>query len=514
MKKVFSLMIAFVASLVLVGCVNVTTTTTEATTTVTTTKKQADLSEMPESLPFDDEVTVTFWHTYGQGKSALLDQLIAEFQELYPNVTIESTSQGSDYNSLREKIAMGISIGQTPTMAIGYPDHFAGYLNGDAVLALDDFINNEEYGVDLSDFVDSYVAENNQYAGGKMYSMPFSKSTEFMVYNKTVMDHHGITIPTDRALTYDELLAITATVTSSTGATVAADYTCEIGLNFDSSSNLFINTVRQFNGGYTNTAGELLVGHANTTEMLNFLKSKFDTNEFGLPSRFEQNYGSNDFKAGNICMSVGSTAGFSYNIPKESDSDFANYAYGAFEVGVAPIPQPTGAVLPSNPSAATAEYVMSAVQQGPNIGIFNNSTEEEQIAAWYFIKFLTLPDNTAAWAKDTGYLPVRKSGYESADYQAFMQIAQKYWAAGNDMSVLTKAEQDELHSSMVVNVAQVQVPYYAYDPAFAETKHGDITTAGSAVCREYVGTALDNIYNGLLTVANFAAKVEQELTWK
>ena len=46
--------------------------------------------------------------------------------------------------------------------------------------------------------------------------------------------------------------------------------------------------------------------------------------------------------------------------------------------------------------------------------------EEEQKAAWEYLKFLTSADATTEWAMTTGYLPVRTSAYESETYQQFM----------------------------------------------------------------------------------------------
>ena len=163
------------------------------------TKDVIVLDELP-----DEEISVTFWHVYGQNKAALLDRLIAEFEEMYPNVTVESISQGS-YGDLKSKTISSISAGNTPDLLVGYPDHFAEYLNGRAIIPLDSFVESDTWGVDLTDFIDSYVEENQQYSDGKMYSMPYSKSTEMMVYNKTVFDANGITLPTDRPVTWEEI---------------------------------------------------------------------------------------------------------------------------------------------------------------------------------------------------------------------------------------------------------------------------------------------------------------------
>ena len=80
---------------------------------------------------------------------------------------------------------------------------------------------------------------------------------------------------------------------------------------------------------------------------------------------------------------------------------------------------------------------LSAVQQGPNIGIFSSASSAEKLYAWLFLKYLIETDNTAKWAMNTGYLPARLSSYSSeaaidltasysTNYADFLQIAKDF----------------------------------------------------------------------------------------
>jgi len=399
-----------------------------------------------DTLPTEN-ITITFWHVYGQSKEALLQDYINEFKVLYPNITIEAESQGG-YDDLRNKTILGIASEQTPTMLVGYPDHVAVYLTAGAVVPLDDFVYDDTWGVDINDFIGSYLDENRQYTGGLMFSLPYSKSTEMMVFNKDKFEAMGQTIPMDRALTWAELDAL-ADVMVGTGPNQ-----CEFLINFDSSANFFINNVRMWDGGYTNSQGDILVDNANTKAMLQYVQTRFNDNTFALPIAWNQQYGSANFIAGDACMTVGSTAGISYNIPPN----------GEFEIGVAPIPQ----YDLDNPSAT---------QQGPNVAIMADTTDAERLAAWLFIKYITEAEQTAKWSMLTGYLPVRYSGYTSDIYQEF----------------LTNPDSDFIYESMTANAAYIQIGYNDYDPAFA----GQITSADA---REEVGLAMETIFVGTATV--------------
>ena len=456
MKKLFMMLLVSVLAISLAGCVTIDDeevdcelypSHVDCLEDIDPTDDEAPgiinvLSELPT-----DEIVVSFWHVYGQEKAALLDNYILEFEALYPNVTINAESQGG-YDELRNKTILAITSNDTPTMLVGYPDHVAGYLNGNAVIPLDDFILDETFGIDLSDFIDSYIEENRQYQGGYMYSMPYSKSTEMVVINKTIFEANevaltaaGVELRTDAPYTWAEL-DILAGILVGDGPNQ-----CEYLINFDSAANFFINSVRQWGGGYTNSAGEILVDDPNTLAMLEYVQDRFETKTFAIPLAWDVDYGSANFLAGDSCMTVGSTAGISYNVPKEQQ----------FEIAVAPVPQ-------------YDLTNMSAVQQGPNVAIMEDTTDAERLAAWLFITYITNAENTAKWSMLTGYLPVRYSGYESAIYQTF----------------LTDPDLDYQYESMTANAAFLQIAYNDYDPAFA----GRVTSSGARIQAEISMKAL------------------------
>ncbi len=453
MKKLVLLVLTFAIGFSLTGCLK-------------EREEKEDVEVIVlDALP-DEEITITFWHIYGQGKSALLDELILDFEELYPNITVDSVSQGS-YTDLLQKTKKGIGTGVTPDLVVGYPDHFAEYLDLDGIIALDGFVNHDEWGVDLTDFVDSYVAENEQYAEGVMYSMPYSKSTEMLVYNKTKFDANDITFTNDDVLYWSELEDMADTMIGT------GENQCEFLINYDSSSNMFINSSRQWEAGYTNSAGDVLIDNATTISMLTYFSGLFDENILTLPIEWDEPYGSNNFLAQDVCMTVGSTAGISYNIPPVD----------SFEIGVIPIPQ-------------LLDGEMSVMQQGPNVAIMENTSDAERLASWLLIKHLTGTDATARWAIDTGYLPVRKSGFESDVYQTFLDYEDPLF------------NQDYRYHSMSANAAYAQVEFFDYDPAFA-----GIGLVSSAKVREEAGYALEAIYVGTKTIEQAIQDMIDQLSW-
>jgi len=453
MKKFLMLVLTIALTLSLAGCLKAREDKKEIEVVV--------LDELPT-----EKITITFWHVYGQGKSALLDEMIADFELLYPNIEVDSVPQGG-YSDLLGKTKKAIGTGVTPDLVVGYPDHFAEYLDLGGIIPLDKFIAHGTWGIDLDDFVDSYVAENAQYADG-MYSLPYSKSTEMLVYNKTIFDANGITFSNDVPVTWADIEAMADTIIGD------GPNQCEFLINYDSSSNLFINSSRQFGAGYTNSDGDVLVDNATTKSMLEYFKGLFDANILTLPIEWEEDYGSTNFLAQDVCMTVGSTAGLTYNIP-ENNLDEADQ----FEIGIIPVVQKENGIN-------------SAMQQGPNVAIMENTDDAERLAAWLLIKFLTNTENTAAWAIDTGYLPVRKSGFESDAYQ----------------TLLNNPDEDYKYESMAANAAYAQLSFNDYDPAFA-----GIGKVSSAKVREEAGYALEAIYVKTKTIEQAIQDMLDQLTW-
>ena len=57
---------------------------------------------------------------------------------------------------------------------------------------------------------------------------------------------------------------------------------------------------------------------------------------------------------------------------------------------------------------------------GTNVTVFASGTEEQKQASWEYIKFLTSTENTAYFAAQTGYIPVRKSAQTDPVFAAVL----------------------------------------------------------------------------------------------
>ena len=356
-------------------------------------------------------VTITFYHTMGADLQNVLTTAIENFNKLYPNITVEHKTLG-DYDQLRKQIATDLTVGGQPNVAYCYPDHVAGYNVAGAVLPLDQLINST-YEVTRADgskeimgftqdqvnsFIEGFYNEGRQFGDGKMYTLPFAKSTEVLYYNKTYFDAKGLKVPT----TWDEMEALCRQIKAMEPASTP--------LGYDSESNWFITMCEQYGSPYTSATGDHYLFDNQTN--WNFMNRFASWYAEGLVTTQELSgaYTSDLFKkdegeVGKSYMSIGSSAGARYQRPDKVNGKYP------FEVGIAAIPQ----LNPSNPKV---------ISQGPSICIFKDSNEQEVYASWLFVKFLT---TDIAFQTDVsmtnGYVPAIKTVHNDAVYQEFLSGA-------------------------------------------------------------------------------------------
>ena len=404
--------------------------------------------QVPEGGYDGSAVTITFSHTMGTNLTPVLDQYIAEFNKLYPNITVQYESVGG-YDDVRDQISTQITVGNQPNLAYCYPDHVALYNLAQAVVQLDTLIESdivvtradgttEILGLtdeQKADFVEGYYNEGKMFGDGLMYTMPMSKSTEVLYYNKTFFEANNLQVPT----TWDELEAVCAQIK-------AIDPN-SIPLGYDSEANWFINMCEQQKSPYTSASGDHYLfdneqNHAFVKRFREWYQKGYLTTQtiYGA-------YTSGLFvseTSPRSYMSIGSSAGATHQRPA-ADAD-GNYP---FEVGIATIPQLDN----SN---------RKVISQGPSLCIFNKSNPQEVIASWLFVKFLTTNvEFQAAFSMASGYVPVLKSVANNPIYAEH----------------LNNADGGKYISSLASKVCLEQADAYYTSPAFN----------GSSTARDQVG---------------------------
>lgn len=406
----------------------------------------------PSSLSAD----ITLWTTTGKQNQDALDAINSAFNAEYPNIHVSILPQGG-YSDIQTKINQAIPSGTTPTMAYCYPDHVANYLDAGSVLNMQDFVDDPTigfleankdvegfheasggivYGED--DFIPGYWNEGKAYPTEGLYSVPFTKSTEAIYYNKTLFDRNGWSVPE----TWEEMWSLCDTIKAAMPE--------KIPLGYDSDSNLFISALAANDIPYTSATGaHYLFNNAAAKALVQTWVDKYNAGEFVTKGILPNNeYTSTKFLEQGILMIVSSTAGTSY---ANTDN---------FDVGVAALPHYTG-------------HELKIISQGPSICFFRRASWAQRYAAWLFYKFCTRADMSARFAvASTGYDPVRTSSYDTDFY--------KDWLADNS---------NTLYGLTAALTATLRDDYF-FSPVFD----------GSSNARDAVGAILSYVINEGLTI--------------
>jgi multiple sugar transport system substrate-binding protein len=409
--------------------------------------------KVEETLTYDgNPVTIKFYHTMGANLREVLENYIVEFNKIYPNITIEHEQVGN-YDDVRDQISKEITVGNQPNIAYCYPDHVALYNLAKAVVTLDNLMaskaevkhadgTTEILGFtdeQKADFIEGYYNEGKQFGDNLMYTLPLSKSTEVLYYNKTFFDENGIEVPT----TWEEMEAVCAKIKEIDPNSIP--------LGYDSSANWFITMCEQYGSPYTSATGEHFLFNNETNQGFVKMFNEWYNKGYVTTQDIYGGYTSGLFVSTDTTksyMSIGSSAGATHQRPT-ADAE-GNYP---FDVGIATIPQ----VNADKPKV---------ISQGPSLCIFNKSNEQEVVASWLFVKFLTTNvDFQAEFSIASGYVPVIKSVSQNADYKAFID----------------KANGGDYISALSAKVCLEQADAYYTSPAFN----------GSSTARDQVGALLN-----------------------
>lgn len=380
--------------------------------------------ELPANGYDGSAVTITFMSSMGQDYGELLDEFITRFKLLYPNITVEH-DRGGDYDSNRDLIKTKISNNKAPNLAFCYSDHVALYNRSRAVVTLDDLINSQivqthaDGGEEIlgltdaqkADFIQTYYNEGKSFGDGKMYMLPFAKSTELMYYNKTAFDKWGLT-PPDHWFASDKKQGLETEDTTSMEYALAfildKDPECT-PLGVDSGANWLITLFEQFETGYTKSIDpHYEFDNEDNYDILTTLTRWYQKGYFTTRTLLDS-YTSTMFVVQDSYMSIGSSAGAGKQVPTGS---------GAFDVGVTMIPQKEAGMTNAAGEENFDYSNCRVISQGPSVCIFNSKNPQEVVASWLLAKYLiTNLEFQARYGVIAGYLPVLQSVQE-LDYYA------------------------------------------------------------------------------------------------
>jgi sn-glycerol 3-phosphate transport system substrate-binding protein len=314
----------------------------------------------------------------------LMNDMVSEFNESQDQIVVEAIFAGG-YTEALEKTSTAVLFGNPPALAVLDAPNLLSLRDIDAIIPLDPYIEKEGGSAYTDEFVQGFLEIAR--ADGKLWSIPWQRSTPLFYYNKDHFREAGLD-PDNPPQTWDELRAAARALVQKDSNGNVTQWGLEIPINFW----LLKPLVLQAGGQLDNEAGTALtIDTPEMREVLGFLNSMVQD---GSTPRIKQWAESvSDFAAGATSMVYNSTGALTYIRTSMTD-----------EFGTAFLPAGKNQVV---------------IEGGGNFFIMKSDDKAKQDAAWEFIKWMTRPENTARWSLGSGYIPVKPAAFDVPEYKAY-----------------------------------------------------------------------------------------------
>ena len=405
---------------------------------------------VPEAFDDQTPMELIFWAKNDTNKTqtAVYQQAIDSFHELYPNVTVTMRLY-TDYSRIYNDVITNISTNTTPNICITYPDHIATYLTGSNVVTpLDGLMADPRFGLGGSEvrfdgpsaeeIVPEFLEEGK--IGGVTYAMPYMRSTEALYINKTYVEKMGYTVPDVPTWDYIWEVSEAAMARDESDLFAVNGQNVMIPFIYKSTDNMMISMLKQLGAPYSTENGEILIFNDSTRDILKEIYGHAKSRAF---STFAiSSYPGNFLNAGQCIFALDSTAGATWMGSDAPLMDIHSNQVVDFETVVRPIPQ----YDPEHPKM---------ISQGPSVCVFTKENEQEVLASWLFVQYLLTNEIQTAYAETEGYVPVTLKAQRSEQYQDYLarkgEDNQEHYSIKIDASQLLMAHTEDTFTTPVFN---------------------------------------------------------------
>ena len=327
-----------------------------------------------------DVTEITFWHAMSGSREEVVNGIVERFNAANPDVHMTAEYTGSYAETLTKALA-AYRTGQPPTIVQVYEVGTQTMLNSGAIVPVHTLNQGE---VDWNDIVQpilKYYSVDDQ-----VYCMPFNSSTAMLYYNKDMLEAAGLD-PNDPPSTWAEIDSYSKQVMDAglaEGGFSMGWPAWILEQMFAYHGQLLANN----DNGRSGLATEVYLNSDFGQKVLTEWQRMADEGVLVYGGR---EYSANDpFLAGQFPFLFQSTSSLG-GILKSAD----------FSVGTAFLPRFEGDYPQGN-----------SVVGGGCLWLMDQTTPEQQAAAWEFFKFLNSTEETIGWHKGTGYFPATNTAYE------------------------------------------------------------------------------------------------------
>ncbi|OPA79294.1 ABC transporter substrate-binding protein [Paenibacillus selenitireducens] len=367
MKKIASVLLATTLALSLAACGN---------TTSNASNDAPASGSASTPAPEKKKVEITYWYSWGDKIGENNENLVKMFNESQDEVVVKAEYQGT-YDDQHSKAQAAFAAGNAPEVWQNEISSVGVFAKSGMTEDLTPFV--EKANLDMKDFIPGLMG--NSYVDGKLYALPYLRSTPILYLNRTLLKEAGLDPAGPKNWAEFEEYARKLTVKDKRfGITMPVDiWTYE---------------------AFVRQSGGTMISEDNKTAAFNtaagidpvklWLKMKKEGTMNIVTTDDAGTQAKTDFHNQRSAMQFASTADLTKNMIVAEEQ--------GFELGTSFMPANTTFGVPTG---------------GCNLVMSAKLSPEKQEAAWKFIQWMTSKEQTIYASSFTGYLPSRVSAVES-----------------------------------------------------------------------------------------------------
>ncbi|GAA5092465.1 MULTISPECIES: sn-glycerol-3-phosphate ABC transporter substrate-binding protein UgpB [Paenalcaligenes] len=338
---------------------------------------------------------IQFWHSMEGALGDRVNELVEAFNKSQSDYEVKPSYKGNYGESMNAGIA-AFRAGNAPDILQVFEVGTATMMHAKgAIQPVQEMSEKVGNPIDPNDFLGA-VAGYYSSSDGKLVSMPFNSSTAVLYYNKDAFKKAGLD-PENPPKTWEEVAEAGKKIRE-------AGYEC--GYTTSWPSWILLENFAAWhnvpfaseNNGFGGLNARLEIDQPLFVKHLSFLADMAKEGSFTYGGRGDTSNAL--FTAGKCGMFTGSS-GNRANIIKT----------GKFEFGTASLPY----------YADVKDAPQNSVIGGASLWVFANKSDEVYKGVTEFFKFISSPEQAAAWHQNTGYVPVTTAGYELTKDSGFYE---------------------------------------------------------------------------------------------
>lgn len=383
MKKIFSLF--FIASIVLTACseANITATAeTSATQSIGKTPTAETALETASRIEVNEEalkgVEIEVWVPWYGIESDLFNTFVNDFNsqnEWGIKVTVENQI---NFSNMYEKVTASLPTENKPDLVIALPEHAQGWYADGAVIDLTNYVDDPKFGIDSDNI--PLVFWNQDLTNEARVAFPAQRTAQFLLWNETWANELG----------FDSMPASSEDFRRQSCGAQKSMLSDEFAEN-DALGGWLVNTdsmtayswMLAFGGGVLEE-GNYRFLTPNNIDAFKFLRELSESSCTWQSITGDPITSLANREALFITASLNDLPGVARTFASEGSTD---------KWRVIPFPGENGGAL----TVYGSSYVIL------------DSTDEEQLAAWLFVKWLLEKEQDARWVEATHLFPLRNS---------------------------------------------------------------------------------------------------------